>query len=609
MGTVFFHMIGALILAVASICTAGFARAESGAGSRHGIAMYGEPALPPDFVSLPYVNPDAPKGGRIVFGNTGGFDSLNPFIQKGNPPWQLRFWAYESLMGRSWDEPFTLYGLLAESIRTAPDRSWVEFTLRPEARFSDGSPVTVEDVIWSYEILGTKGHLRYRSLWSQIESIKATGPRSLRISFRGNNRELALIAGLRPILKKAQWDGRDFTRSGFDPVPIGTGAYVVADFEPGRFVTLRRNPDYWGRDLPLRRGTRNFDEIRIEFFGDRTALFEAFKAGQLSVIREFNAERWQTRYDFPAVRRGDIVLSEIPHGRPSGMTGLVMNTRRPPFDDWRVREAMILAFNFEYINETVTGGVQPRITSYFSNSKLAMRPGPATGKVRALLEPFADSLPPGTLEGYSLPRGDGSTRNRANLRRAMRLLKQAGWRVRDGVLRDAQGRPFAFTLLLRQSAGEMQTVADIYARALERLGIAMSVEKVDDAQYAAREASYDFDMTSFRRDLSLSPGNEQRLYWGRAGVKQPGSRNLMGMDSPAAEAMIDAMLAATTREDFVAAVRALDRVLTAGRYVIPIWRQDVGRIAHVRQLRYPDRIPVYGDRLGFLPEVWWYQED
>lgn len=609
MGTVFFHMIGALILAGASICTTGFARAESGAGSLHGIAMYGKPALPPDFVSLPYVNPDAPKGGRIVFGNTGGFDSLNPFVQKGNPPWQLRFWSYESLMGRSWDEPFTLYGLLAESIRTAPDRSWVEFTLRPEARFSDGSPVTVEDVIWSYEILGTKGHLRYRSLWTQIESIEATGPRSLRISFRGNNRELALIAGLRPILKKAQWQGRDFTRSGFDPVPIGTGAYVVSDFEPGRFVTLRRNPDYWGRELPLRRGTGNFDEIRIEFFGDRTALFEAFKAGQLSVIREFNAERWQSQYDFPAVRRGDIVLSEIPHGRPSGMTGLVMNTRRPPFDDWRVREAMILAFNFEYINETVTGGVQPRITSYFSNSELAMRPGPATGRVRALLEPFADSLPPGALEGYSLPRGDGSRANRANLRRAMRLLKQAGWQVRDGVLRDAQGRPFAFTVLLRQGAGEMQRVVDIYARALKRLGIAVTVEKVDGAQYAAREASYDFDMTSFRRDLSLSPGNEQRLYWGRAGVTQPGSRNLMGMDSPAAEAMIDAMLAATTREDFVASVRALDRVLTAGRYVIPIWRQDVGRIAHVRQLRYPERLPVYGDRLGFLPEVWWYQED
>ncbi len=570
--------------------------------------MYGEPALPPDFVSLPYANPDAPKGGRIVFGNVGSFDSLNPFIRKGNPPWQLRFWGYESLMGRSWDEPFTLYGLLAESVRTAPDRSWVEFTLRPEARFSDGSPVTVEDVIWSYEILGTKGQLRYRTLWSQIERIEQTGPRSLRISFKTDNRELALIAGLRPILKKAQWEGKDFTASGLETIPIGTGAYVVSDFEAGRHVTLKRNPDYWGRDLPFRRGTQNFDEMRIEFYGDETALFEAFKAGELSVFREFNAERWQTQYDFPAVKRGDIVLSEIPHKRPSGMTGLVMNTRRAPFDDWRVREALLLAFNFEYINETVTGGAQPRITSYFSNSELGMRPGPARGRVRELLEPFADSLPPGALEGYELPRGDGTARNRRNLRKAVKLLRDAGWTVQDGVLRNAAGRPLRFTILLRQSAGEMETAVDIYAQALKRLGIEVTVEKVDEAQYAAREATYDFDMTTFRRDLSLSPGTEQRLYWGRAGVTEPGSRNLMGMDSPAAEAMIDAMLAATSHEEFVSAVRALDRVLTAGRYVIPIWQYDVGRIAHVRQLHYPRRLPIYGDRIGFLPDVWWYEE-
>ncbi|MFC6686796.1 extracellular solute-binding protein [Jhaorihella thermophila] len=604
MGLDFFPRVRSLISGISLILAAGFASAESA----HGIAMYGDPALPPDFVSLPYANPDAPKGGRIVFGNVGSFDSLNPFIRKGNPPWQLRFWGYESLMGRSWDEPFTLYGLLAESVRTAPDRSWVEFTLRPEARFSDGSPVTVEDVIWSYETLGTKGQLRYRTLWTQIKTIEQTGPRSLRISFKTDNRELALIAGLRPILKKAQWEGRDFTASGLETIPIGTGAYVVSDFEPGRHVTLKRNPDYWGRNLPFRRGTQNFDEMRIEFFGDETALFEAFKAGQLSVFREFNAERWQTQYDFPAVQRGDIVLSEIPHKRPSGMTGLVMNTRRAPFDDWRVREALILAFNFEYINETVTGGAQPRITSYFSNSELGMRHGPARGRVRELLEPFAGSLPPGALEGYELPKGDGTARNRRNLRKAVKLLREAGWTVQDGVLRNAEGRPLRFTILLRQSAGEMETAVDIYAQALERLGIEVTVEKVDEAQYAAREAVYDFDMTTFRRDLSLSPGTEQRLYWGSAGATESGSRNLMGMNSPAAEAMIDAMLAATSHEDFVSAVRALDRVLTAGRYVIPIWQYDVGRIAHVRQLHYPERLPIYGDRIGFLPDVWWYEE-
>ncbi|MBK0329387.1 ABC transporter substrate-binding protein [Rhodobacteraceae bacterium F11138] len=601
----FFRRAGALITGFAILLAADFATAES----PHGIAMYGTPALPPDFVSLPYANPDAPKGGRIVFGNTGGFDSLNPFVQKGTAPWQLSFWGYESLMGRSRDEPFTLYGLLAESVRTAPDRSWVEFDLRPEARFSDGNPVTVEDVIWSFETLGSQGHFRYRGMASQISSIRQTGPRSLRIEFNTDNRELALIAGLRPILQKAQWRDKDFTASGLDEIPIGTGAYVVSDFEAGRYVTLRRNPDYWGKDLPFRRGTQNFDEMRIDFYGDQTVLFEAFKAGELTAMREFNAEKWNTQYDFPAVQRGDVVKSEIPHRRPSGMTGFVMNTRRPPFDDWRVRQAMLLAFNFEYVNDTVTGGVQPRITSYFSNSELAMRPGPAKGAVRALLLPYADGLLPGTLEGYSLPVSDETARNRDNLKQAMTLLGRAGWAVRDGVLKNENGQAFVFDVLLRQGDTGNQTVIDLFSRALQRLGIVATVTTVDDAQYTARIGTQDFDMTTFRRALSLSPGNEQRLYWGSSGAETPGTRNLMGVASPAVDGMIDAMLQAETREEFVAAVRALDRVLTAGRYVIPIWQFDVGRIAHARQLRYPDRLPLNGDGIGFMPEVWWYQPD
>jgi len=571
--------------------------------------MYGTPALPPDFVSLPYANPDAPKGGRVVFGNTGGFNSLNPFVQKGTPPWQLRFWGYESLMGRSWDEPFTLYGLLAESVRTAPDRSWVEFTLRDAAQFSDGSPVTVADVIWSFQELGSNGHLRYRGLLSQISEISQTGPQSVRITFSEADRELALIAGLRPILKKAQWEGKDFARSGLDDIPIGTGAYVVSDFEAGRYVSFTRNPDYWGRDLPFRRGTQNFNELRLEFFGDQTVLFEAFKAGVLSAVRESNADNWDRQYNFPAMQSGEIVKSEIPHARPSGMTGFVMNTRRPPFDDWRVREAMLLAFNFEYINDTITGGVQPRITSYFSNSDLAMQPGPAPEAVRAVLEPFGTSLLPGALEGYELPQSDGTARNRKNLRRAMAMLNDAGWSVTDGKLRNAQGDDFKVEMLLRQGAGELITAVEIYSRALERLGITLITQTIDDAQFTARMGEYDFDMTSFRRDLSLSPGNEQRFYWGSHGATEPGSRNLMGMASPAADALIDQMLNAETQQEFTTIVRALDRVLTTGRYVIPIWQFDVGRIAHIRQMRYPDTLPVYGDRIGFLPDVWWYQED
>ena len=593
------------LVGIATFLTAATATAES----VHGIAMYGDPALPPDFVSLPYANPDAPKGGRVVFGNTGGFDSLNPFVQKGTPPWQLRFWGYESLMARSRDEPFTLYGLLAESVRTPADRSWVEFTLRDTARFSDGSPVTVEDVIWSYETLGSKGHQRYHGFNDVIDSITQTGPKSLRITFSSDNRELALIAGLRPILKKAQWDGKDFKASGLTDIPIGSGAYVVSDFEPGRFVSMTRNPDYWARDLPIRRGTRNFDELRIEFYGDQTVLFEAFKAGELSVIREFNAEKWKTLFDFPAVQRGDVVKSEFANQKPSGMTGLVMNSRKPQFADWRVREALLLAFNFEFINDTMTGGVQPRITSYFSNSELAMLPGPAEGQVRALLEPYSDTLHPGTLEGYTFPISNGTARNRKNLRAAGKLLDEAGWQVKNGKRMNASGQVLKFNVLLRQADGGNQSILDIYSRALERLGISITIETVDDAQYYARMDAYDFDMTSYRVALSLSPGTEQRLYFGSKGVATPNTRNLMGIGSEAADAMIDRMLSAASHDEFVSATRALDRILTAGRYVIPIWQYDIGRIAHLRQMQFPDAMPIYGDGLWFMPEVWWYQDN
>lgn len=582
----------------------GAAAAEGG----HGLAMYGDPALPPDFVSLPYANLDAPKGGRVVMGNTGGFDSLNPFVLKGTPPWQLRFLAYESLMGRNWDEPFSLYGLLAESVEVGPNREWVEFTLRPEARFSDGSPVTVEDVMWSYDILGQRGHPRYLGFAQKVESIEKTGPRSLRITFNTADRELALIAGMRPILKKAQWADRDFGASTLDDIPIGTAPYVVTDYEQGRYVTLGRDRDYWGRGLPFRRGTNNLDEIRIEFFADESVLFEAFKSGALTAYRESNAEKWAAQYDFPAVQRGDVVKSEIPHERPSGISGYAMNTRNRLFDDWRVREAMLLAFNFDYINGTVTGGRQQRITSYFSNSELAMRHGPARGDVRAFLAPFADDMPPGALEGYSLPKGDGTARNRNNLRKAARLLREAGWRIEEGRLVDDDGQPFVFEILLRQGDATAQSVFEIYRAALARLGIDVVISAVDNAQFSQREAQLDFDMIPIRRSLSLSPGNEQRLYWGSEGAQRPGTRNLMGVTSEAVDTLIDKLVNARDRADFVAAARALDRALMAGRYVIPIWTSSVDRIAHSKTLKYPENIPVYGDRIGWMPDAWWHEE-
>ncbi|MDF1728784.1 MAG: extracellular solute-binding protein [Sulfitobacter sp.] len=598
--------------AALSSCLAlgGFAWAEP----THGIAMYGEPALPQDFVALPYSNPDAPRGGTITLGNTGGFDSLNPFVLKGTVPWQLPFFTHESLMGRSWDEPFTLYGLLAESVESPPDRQWVEFTLRPEARFSDGSPLTVEDVIFSYELLGTEGHPRYRGLYDQITRIEQTGPRTVRFSFEGDNRELALLAGMRPILSRAQWEGKDFANASLQNIPLGSGPYLVKSYDAGRRVTLARDPDYWGAEVPFRRGTHNFDEIVLDFYGDASVAFEAFKAGDISATREFNAETWATQYTFPAVQRGDVVLSEFPHAKPSGMTGLVMNSRRAPFDDWRVREAMIQAFNFEFINETLTGGALPRITSYFSNSSLAMQEGPAAGRVRDLLTPFADNLPPDTLEGYALPVSDGSARNRRGIRASLRLLQDAGYSVGDdGVMRGADGAPLTFSILISKGSAQdiqgSEKIADLYSGALRRLGIAVDVEVVDSAQVVRRLEEFDFDMTTFRRALSLSPGTEQRYYWGSEAAEQPGSRNVMGAADPAIDAMIDAMLTARSQEDFVAATRALDRVLTAGRYVIPVWQFDVGRIAHDARMKYPDRIPLYGDGPNFMPEVWWWSED
>ncbi|EKE17657.1 MAG: hypothetical protein ACD_10C00333G0002 [uncultured bacterium] len=604
MRQVFFTGLRAFGFAASLVAMGGFAGAEP----RHGIAMYGEPALPPDFVSLPYANPGAPKGGKIVFGESGGFDSLNPFIVKGAAPAGVSLLTIETLLGRSYDEPFSLYGVLAESVDTDDARTYVEFTLRKGARFSDGSPVSVEDVIWSFEKLGVEGSPRHAGAWKKIAKAEKTGDRSVKFTFAEVDRELPLILGLRPILQMAQWEDKDFTATTLEP-PIGSGPYVVAAFEPGRFISFKKNPDWWGKDLPFYSGQHNFDEVRYEYFGDGGVVFEAFKAGEITSYRESNPVKWKTNYDFPAVLAGDVVKSEIPHQRPSGIEGFVFNTRKPIFADWRVREALIDAFNFELVNQTLNGGANPRIATYFGNSELgAAADQPADGKVLELLTPFKDQLLPGALEGYALPVSDGSEANRANLRKATALLEEAGWTVQDGVLKDAAGVPFAFEILLVNGADDMISAANIYIEALKRLGIEAKLTTVDSAQYKERTTAYDFDMTHHIRSLSLSPGNEQMQYWGAAGVTEPGTRNWMGMNSPAAEAMIATMLSSTDRADFVSAVQALDRILITGRYVVPVWYSNISRLAHAKQLHFPEKLPIYGDWLGFQPEVWWYQE-
>ncbi|MEM9585517.1 MAG: extracellular solute-binding protein [Pseudomonadota bacterium] len=602
MRSVFFQ-IGRVIAVTSALVLGGNAFAEP----KHGIAMYGEPALPPDFVSLPYANADAPFGGKVSAGEVGSFDSLNPHIQKGRVPWQLRFLAYESLMGRSLDEPFTLYGLLAESIDVSDSGDSVEFVLREEARFSDGTPVTVEDVIWSYETLGKQGHGRYRGSWAKVASAEKTGERSVKFTFNVEDRELALIMGMRPILKRAQWEGKDFAESGLTEIPISTAPYVIDDFEAGRFVSLKRNPDYWGQNIPFRKGTNVIDEVRMEFFADATAMFEAFKAGALTSHRETNAAKWEQQFNFPRVSNGDVIKSEVKHDRPSGITGFAMNTRREIFKDWRVREAMIQAFNFEFINEKLNGGNQPRITSYFSNSVLGMDHDPAGGRVLELLEQHKAGLLPGTIEGYSLPVSNGTERNRAGIVKAQDLLMEAGWDIKDGVMTSANGKPLNFSILVQSGSSEVLAILNIYTQALERIGVFATVDTIDGAQYRERIDTFDFDMTYTTRGLSLSPGNEQLAYWGMEAAKTEGSRNIAGIEMPAIDAMVQEMLTADNREDYLAAVKALDRILMAGRYVVPLWYSPISRLAHNKEMKRPDYVPAYGDWPGYLPDVWWVE--
>ncbi len=587
-----------------SICLAGFLSTTPliAAADGHGVAMHGAPELSTDFTHLPYANPDAPKGGEIVFGEVGGFDNLNPFILKGSYPWEVRTQTFESLLTRNWGEAFTLYGLLAERVEVANDRSWIIFHLNPAARFSDGSPVTVEDVMFSMQILSEKGRPPYFNSMKSIASMEAVGERGVKFTFAQADREAPLIVALRPILKKADWEGRAFDETTLSPV-TGSGPYVIDQFEAGRTITLRRNPDYWGRDLPINQGVDNLDTIRIEYFRDGATLWEAFKGGELSVFRDGDSGRWRDGYRFAAATDGRIARSEVPHGRPTGMTGFVFNTRNPVFQDLRVREALTLAFDFEWIQKTMLAGANQRIPSYFGNSDLAHRDA-ATGREAELLAPFAASLPLSTLEAATIPpisQADG--RNRRNLRKATKLLQDAGWRLVDGALQDQTGAPIRFEILLRSSSYEK--IAGVFVEALKRLGVDASIRLVDSAQYTARLIDYEFDMIVHGWSLSLSPGAEQRKYWGGAEGQAPGSRNHMGVDLPVVDAMIEALVQSETRDDLIAAARALDRVLSAGRYVIPFWYTPASRIAHDADLVFPERTPLYGDWTGFLPDVWW----
>ncbi len=567
------------------------------------IAMHGEPALAPGFTALPYVNPDAPKGGQLVQGALGTFDSVNPFIIKGEAAISLRGYVVESLLTRSYDEPFTLYGLLAKSVETDGARSYVTFRIDPRAKFSDGHPVTAEDVIFSWQLLRDHGRPNLRTYYVKVAKAEALDERTVRFDLSSSHdRELPLILGLMPVLPKHAVDPATFEQTSFKPL-IGSGPYVVSGVDPGRSVTLKRDSAYWGRDLPINRGLWNFDTLRYDFYRDENAAFEAFKRGLYDVTVETDPARWETVYDFPAARDHRVVKEAFATGLPQGMLGFAFNMRRPVFADARVREAISLLFDFEWINRTFFYGQYRRSASYFSGSELSAYHRPADARERALLAPFPDSVRPDVLEGtWSPPVSDGSGHDRAILRRALALLTAAGYELAGNKLRErASGRPLTFEILVNTK--DQERVAVAFSQFLKGAGIDANVRMIDSVQYEQRRNTFDYDMIWYRWEQSLSPGNEQAFYWGSAAADQPGTRNYMGVRSPAIDAMIAAMLKAEKREDFVAAVRALDRVLISGNYVVPLFYLPQQWVARWSRIHHPAKIAL----VGFVPESWWYE--
>jgi microcin C transport system substrate-binding protein len=564
----------------------------------HGVAMHGDLKYGPEFEHFDYVNPNAPKGGTVTFASIGSFDTLNPFIIRGTAADGLGF-LFETLTTQSEDEPFSEYGLLAESIEMPEDRSWVAFTLRPEARWHDGKPVTVDDVIFSFNTLKEKGLPFYRAYYKNVAKAEAAGDRRVKFTFDATmNRELPLILGQLPILPKHYYETVEFDRTTLEP-PLGSGPYRIKSLEPGRRIVYERVKDYWGAQLPVNQGFWNFDEVRYEYYRDANVALEAFKAGGYDLRVENTSKFWATAYTGPMFDAGWIQKEEIPHELGTGMQGFAFNTRRPLFQDPRVRRALGYAFDFEWTNRTIMYGQYDRTESYFSNTELAADGLPSAAEL-ALLEPFRDQLPAEVFtEVYRAPATQGEGGIRQNLRIALQLLSDAGWSVEGGRLVNAEGQPFRFEILLNGPSFERHTLPLV--RNLERLGIQATVRAVDPAQYQNRMDSFDFDMTVASFGQSLSPGNEQREYWGTEAADIPGSRNIIGINDPVVDHLIDRIIEAPTREDLVTATRALDRVLLWGHYVIPHWHSRIFRVAYWNKFDRPQANPPYG-----LPLFSWW---
>jgi microcin C transport system substrate-binding protein len=587
----------AVVLAAALAVAPAWPR-PAGAETTHGLSIHGDLKYPPGFPHFAYVNPAAPKGGDVRLAATGTFDNLNPFILKGVPA-QGMGGTFETLLVPSSDEPSSEYGLVAETVETPPDRSWVAFTLRAAARFHDGSPITVDDVIWTFETLRTKGHPLYRTYYGAVASVEKTGPRTVRFTFKpGDNRELPVILGQLPVLSKAYWSGRDFTKTTLEP-PLGSGPYRVESFEPGRSITYKRVPDYWAAALPVNIGRYNFDTIRYDYYRDDTVALEAFKGGAYDLRQEPSSKNWARAYDVPAVRDGRIRKEQIPNEVPTGMQGFVYNTRRSIFRDRRVREALAAAFDFEWSNAHLFYGAYTRTRSYFSNSELASRGLPSAAEL-AVLAPFRGRVPEEVFTREYQPPATEPGGLRPNLVRALELLKEAGWVVRDLRLVNAEtGEPFTFEILLDDATFER--IALPFVKNLERLGITARVRTVDSAQYEYRLKQFDFDMVVGLFPQSLSPGNEQVDFWASVSADTPGSRNLPGVRDPVVDKLIELLIAAPDRDALVARTRALDRVLLWGHYVIPHFHITAFRVAYRDRFGRPKVPPKY--ELGV--DTWW----
>ncbi len=574
----------------------------------HGISLYGELKYGADFAHFEYANPAAPKGGTFVLGARGSFDSLNPNILKGITPPRISQLIYDTLTEHAGDEIFSEYGRLAESVEIPDDYSWVIFTLRKEARWHDGQPVTPEDVIFTLDILKTKGHPYYNSYYGDIEKVEKIGEHQVKMTFGEEmNKELPLIAGQLSILPKHYWEGKDFAETTLEP-PLGSGPYKISAVEGGRFVTYERVTDYWGHDLPVNRGRYNFDRIQFDFYRDQTVIIEALKAGNIDYRRESSSKDWATAYEVSAVAEGRLIKDPLPHQRASGMQAYWFNTRRDKFADARVRQALGYAFDFEWTNKNLFYGLYQRTTSYFANSELASE-GLPQGRELEILEAYRGRVPDEVFtEAYEPPSTDGSGQIRTNLRAATKLLEAAGWKIVDGVLTHEETDAVMEIEILLYTASWERIVAPMISN-LERLGVKAAIRTVDQTQYQNRVQDYDYDFIVGVLGQSHSPGNEQRNFWTTAAADEPGSRNWAGVKDPVVDELVERVIQASSRTEQLATTRALDRVLLWGHYIVPHWYSDKFRVVHWGKFGKPAMSAPYTGDYFVMPYTWWYDED